>query len=90
MSYEAFEPCVVTGIEGDGMVCYHHLLTRKSHPEFSEERWNMIPVSLMVHNDFHNHGTPFMAKKYQRVKKWLLDHDWFFCDVTEKWRHGES
>lgn len=70
MSYEANEPCIVTKLEGRGLVTYHHLLTKKAFPEHKDSVWNLIPVSRQIHNDFHNHGTTYMASKYSSVMEW--------------------
>lgn len=87
MNYEANEPCIVTNMEGRVLVTYHHLLSRKAFREFAECKWNMIPVSQKVHNDFHNHGISYMASKYSSVKRWLIKNDWYICESNGKWRH---
>lgn len=28
-----------------------------------------------------------MAAKYPRYLRWLLDNDWYVCELTKKWRH---
>lgn len=85
-NFEAHEPCVCCKKEGDGMVTFHHLFTRKVYPEFTQEPWNMIPVCQKCHNEFHSKGTPFMSEKYPSVKDWLLKNDWFFCEFVRKYR----
>jgi hypothetical protein len=86
-NYQSFEACIVTNIIGGGRVCLHHIHTRKSHPEFSECIWNMIPVSLIAHNEFHNKGTTYMANKYASVKLWLIQNNWYICPFRNKWVH---
>lgn len=27
-----------------------------------------------------------MANTFPAVEKWLIDNDWFYCDVVKKWR----
>jgi hypothetical protein len=90
MSYEANEPCIVTKLEGRGLVTYHHLLTKKAYPEHKDSIWNLIPVSQKTHNDFHNHGTAYMANKYSSVMEWLLSNGWYVCELTGKWRNPKA
>ena len=85
-NYEAHEPCTVCRLEGEGMVCFHHLFTKRVYPEFAECIWNLIPVCKRHHNEFHDNGTTHMAEKYLPVHLWLLKNDWFFDDYVEKWR----
>ena len=85
MSYESDSPCVVCGKQGQGMICYHHIYTRKAYPEFSSKSWNMISVCQNHHNEFHNKGTDYMASTYPSVLKWLQDNEWMRLDFLKKW-----
>ncbi len=87
MSYEANEPCIVTKLEGRGLVTYHHLLTKKAYPEHKDSTWNLIPVSQKIHLEFHQKGMSYMANKYPSVERWLIQNDWYVCESTKKWRH---
>lgn len=87
MSYESFEPCAATNFYQESMVCYHHIHTRKSHPELARKKWNMIPCTLAIHNEFHLKGTSYMAQKYAGVKKWLKKNNWYICEFRKKWVH---
>lgn len=90
-NYEANEPCTACLKEGEGMVTYHHIFTRKVYPEFAEESWNKIPVCKDHHGPgsgkgFHDHGTQWMAENFPPIKKWLHSNGWFFCTIAKKWR----
>lgn len=67
------------------MVCFHHVYTRKSHPELSEVKWNMIDVCLIHHNEFHNQGNSHMIMKYKGVKRWFENNGWY--KDLGKWVH---
>ena len=91
-NFKADYPCTACGLEGDGYVCYHHLHTQKAHSEQSVESWNLIPVCLKHHNEFHNRGAIHMSEKYRNVNKWLLDNGWYRLklnenDISESWMH---
>ena len=87
MSYESHEPCICCGRQESGFVCYHHLYTRKAYPEFSEREWNKIPVCQEHHNQFHNKGIDFMARKFKSVEQWLEKNNWLRLSLTKKWVH---
>lgn len=86
MSYESDKPCQACGFFQEGATCFHHLKSRKSSPELSEVKENMISVCLKCHNEFHAKGTVYMAVKYPTVMKWLKENNWYFCKLTNKWR----
>jgi hypothetical protein len=85
MSYQTNDPCAACGLQGDGLVCEHHLFTRKAYPELSEADFNRIPVCLFHHNEFHTKGTSFMAQKYTGVKIWLEMYGWTYDSFFKKW-----
>lgn len=87
MSYEAFEPCCGCGLEGEGMVTFHHIYTRKAYPEHSETPWNMMPVCLICHNKIHGNTLSEFAKNRKSAKDWLENNGWEFDMFYEKWRH---
>lgn len=87
MSYISKDPCICCGHDLENEVCYHHLYSRKAYPEHSEKPWNMIPVCLKHHNEFHDKNIPFMAVKYKNVMNWIVEREWYFCKITNKWRH---
>jgi len=87
-NYRSDNPCTACLLEGEDMICFHHLQTRGAGGGDGDQ--NLISVCLSHHNEFHQKGTSYMAKKYPRVKKWLLDNSWFYCTTSNKWRHGES
>lgn len=85
-NYEAHEPCVACLKEGEGMVTFHHIFTRKVYPEFAQEKWNMIPVCQLHHNLFHSKGNSFMANNYRSIETWMKRNGWFFDPTIKKWR----
>lgn len=68
------------------MVCYHHLLTRKTYPEHQNEVWNKIPVCLEHHNMFGSEYTAWMADNFPNVERWLVKMGWFRADPALKRR----
>jgi 5-methylcytosine-specific restriction endonuclease McrA len=90
MSKKKFQPrpgtaCVCCGLCIDNMVCYHHLLTRKAHPEHEHRLWNLIPVCQAHHNLFHTHGTSAMAIRYEGVYNWLKEKGWHYDAFKKSW-----
>ena len=88
MNWESDSACVVFRIQGEGLVTFHHLVTRAHRRDLENESWNKIPVSLRAHNMFHQLGTDHMANKYPAVREWLLRNGWEFNG--RKWQHPES
>lgn len=80
------------GSELEDGISYHHIFTRKVYPEFQDMEWNKI--SLCDKNchvpGAHQKGMVFMANKYPSVKKWMIEHGWFFCEFVGKWRRMDS
>lgn len=68
--------CVVCWLEGEGLVAFHHLLTRKARPDLSENPMNMMPLCKGCHSLIHAKGTDYMAKAYPRVETWLQRRGW--------------
>lgn len=83
-------PCIACGLMGEGLVCYHHLKTQGAHKELKNEKWNLIPVCKAHHKVFHGRGTEYMSTKFNRVKKFLLDNGWKFCETRKKWVRYET
>jgi predicted restriction endonuclease len=75
-NYKSDKPCIVCGLNIDNMVTYHHIYTRKAHPEYSEETWNLLSVCQQHHNEIHNKGTITFSKKYPQVNDWLIRNGW--------------
>jgi len=89
MSYEANEPCCSCDLEGEGMVTYHHIYTRKAYPELSEVRWNMMPLCLVCHNKAHANGLVELSKR-DGVFNWLTENQWIFDVFYKKWIHEKG
>lgn len=85
MNYKSNQPCVCCGLDYDGMVTYHHLMTRKAHPEHSRNAHNMISVCQQHHNEFHSKPLDEMAQKYYQVENWLTENNWIRLDYLKKW-----
>jgi hypothetical protein len=83
-------PCACCGKYFENGVCYHHIYSRKAYPEHAEKKWNMIPVCQAHHNEFHNKGASFVAKKYDSARKWLIKNGWHYSDFMQKWHHVEN
>lgn len=79
-------PCICCGHCVENENCLHHLLTRKVYPEFQFDHWNLVPLCQHCHNEFHLKGTVYMANAFPAVEKWLIDNEWFYCDVVKKYR----
>jgi ABC-type proline/glycine betaine transport system substrate-binding protein len=89
-NYEAHgHACIVCGMIGEGLVAWHHLMTRKAHPELAEEPRNKIPVCQQDHNNFHTKGAFSMAAKHPRVSAWLINRGWQKDLTREKWLLGK-
>lgn len=76
--------CIATGFKADEE---HHVYGQKSHPEYKNEKWNRIPVSRGIHQEWHLKGTKYMADKYFTIKVWLHNQGWVFCETREKYTH---
>jgi 5-methylcytosine-specific restriction endonuclease McrA len=77
--------CIVCGKQGEGLVTFHHLHTRKARPDLINEPKNKIPVCQQDHNSFHAKGTDYMAEKYPKVKAWLINRGWEKDTFLGKW-----
>lgn len=90
MSYESNRACVACDFWAKGMVCYHHLRTRKARPDLKDKEWNMIPVCQKHHNEFHNKGIDYMARNYLTVLHWLRRNGWSYNVFREKWLNNKE
>jgi len=77
-NYKSNKPCIVCGQNGDNMTTYHHVYTRKAHPEYSEEAWNLMSLCFIHHAEIHLIGTNRFAQKYKSANDWLKDNGWEF------------
>lgn len=75
-NYEADVPCIVCGWRVGGMVTFHHVYTRKAYPEYSESKFNLMPLCAWHHVETHNIGTVSFSKKYPSVNDWLVSNGW--------------
>jgi hypothetical protein len=76
--------CCVTGSPGGDI---HHLLTRKSHPEFKDKSWNQIPLSHSLHVMIHAKGLNYMARNFPSIETWLIENGWERDEFKKKWFH---
>jgi hypothetical protein len=81
------EKCTATGVTTENGNCLHHLMSRGSHPELQDEEWNLMPLSFLAHTEVHMIGLERFARKYPGVARFLKKHNWYLCEVTNKWRH---
>lgn len=86
-NFEADCPCTTCGTYGEGLVCFHHILTQKAHPEFKHCDWNQLPLCLICHNKIHSMPLSQFVEKNPVLRKWLIDHEWELCTFSNKWRH---
>jgi hypothetical protein len=84
-NFESKEPCICCNKWAPGFVTYHHLKTRKAHPELEHEPKNMIPVCQAHHNQFHAKGISHMCEKYPRVKDWMQRNGWSYDTFLARW-----
>lgn len=87
-NFKSDEPCISCGENRDGYVCYHHIYSRGAYPEFAHKDWNKAPQCARCHVPlWHTKGTTWMANKFPRVRKWLKENGWYFCEVFKKWKN---
>jgi 5-methylcytosine-specific restriction endonuclease McrA len=86
MTWQSNDPCVPCGtISVDR--CYHHIYTRKAHHENIESPWNLVTVCHNCHVGLHARGTKAFAAKYPKFLDWLIENDWYMCELRGTWRH---
>ncbi len=85
-NFKSDEPCAACGEERDGYVCYHHCKSQKAHSELKYESYNHMPLCLKHHTEIH-YGTIKMAEKYPGVRRWLINNDWYICELMDRWTH---
>lgn len=86
MSWQSHEPCIACGTMSIDR-CYHHVLTRKAHPEYINESWNLMSLCAVHHNMIHAKGISHMVAKFPSVKAWLENNNWYACECTGKITH---
>lgn len=84
-NYKSNKPCIVCGMNQDNMVTFHHIYTRKAYPEYSEEKFNLMPLCQKHHNEIHQIGTVSFSQKYQSAEDWLVRNGWELS--FGGWRH---
>jgi hypothetical protein len=87
MNFKASEPCAACGLDGDNMVCYHHIYTQKAYPEFKFEKFNLVPMCQKHHNEIHSSSLRTMAVKYPGIKDFLVNNGYEFNEFLGKWTH---
>lgn len=85
-NFKSIEKCTVCETSFDGFVCLHHIYTRKAYPEFSESKWNLMPLCLWHHNEVHKSGTVSFSKKYNDANDWLIMNNWKL--IMGRWMHS--
>lgn len=84
------KPCQLCGIEGDGLVCLHHILTKKAYPEHINKDWNLLPTCLLHHQLLHNLPLTKVAEKFPQLTRWLIKNGWYLCEYSNKWRNTQT
>lgn len=72
--------CLVTNRRGAEA---HHVITRGAGGP--DEEWNLMPLSRQAHAEVHQIGLNKFARKYKRVREWLLANGWQYDDYRESW-----
>lgn len=85
-NWQSFDPCTACATMSVDR-CYHHIYTRKAHPEFINESWNLMSLCAVHHNMIHIKGMPYMADKFPNIKAWLENNNWYTCECTGKITH---
>lgn len=49
--------------------CVHHIFPLQQYPEYATERWNLISLCNICHNEMHNRFTDELSKKGQQLLK---------------------
>ena len=73
--------CVVCG---DDESCWHHIRSRKSHPELIFDTRNLMSLCLKHHNEIHSTGTNTFIKKYQ-LENYMKQKGWDYDNFLRKW-----
>ena len=74
--------CIVTGAPGSDL---HHLKTRASGG--TDDEYNLIPLSHMLHVQLHSKGLNYMADKFPAIHGWLVQHGWEWDEYSKRWIH---
>ena len=74
-------PCLGCGSVGNSEA--HHVKTWASGG--GDDVWNIIPLDRWCHAEIHHIGLTRFAERHTKVKTWLLDNKWEFCNVKNKW-----
>ena len=70
----------------DGQTDLDHVKSRGAGGKDSP--WNLMPLCRAHHTARHALGVRQMAAKYWRYRKWLERNGWYYCIITQKWRHS--
>jgi len=65
-----------------------HVRTRGSLG--GDDDQNIMTLCRKRHTEKGMKGISYMATKYPSYHKWLIDHNWFFCNFSKKWRHDRT
>lgn len=85
------EYCEACGTDGSFYpLDIDHLLPQKSRPELINEEANCITLCRAHHTMKGMKGLGYMANTYPRVKKFLIENGWEFCELSNKWRYFKS
>jgi 5-methylcytosine-specific restriction endonuclease McrA len=88
-NFESKEPCLICGTCGDGLVCLHHTLTKKAHPEYRYSSWNLMPLCFFCHAKAHSMSLADFSFKYKNVAEWLIMNNWTWDEYFKSWDKPE-
>ena len=86
-NFESREPCIVCGTVGEGLVTFHHLISRGAHSEFKHCGWNQLSVCFLCHHKAHTMSLADFSIKHRNVESWLIASGWEWDEYRKKWLH---
>jgi hypothetical protein len=89
-NFRSEEACTACGIYGENAICYHHIYSRKAFPEYTNAKFNKMPLCLKHHNEVHSSGLRSFAVKYPAVRLFLEVNGYEFNDFLGKWTHTKE
>lgn len=79
--------CIVTGRPGADL---HHLYTRRAHPKFKDEVWNLMPITHSVHQLIHSRGLNWAVCEMKPIFDWLVAMGWSYDEYARRWMHPKA
>jgi hypothetical protein len=80
-NFKSEENCIICGNFDS---CYHHIRSRKSHPELKFDERNLMSLCLLHHVEVHKIGTNTFIKKYN-LESYMKNKGWDHDKFLNKW-----